>query len=243
MGNIVEIFKSIQGEGPCIGESQLFLRFAGCNLSCKHCDTRYALTVPSKYKKDGGSTSVNEYCDNPLSLTKAMDVVHGYDLSLTTTVSITGGEPLLQAGYLKLLLPLLKKEGHKIYLETNATLPEQLASILQWIDIVSADIKLPSFTGKADIPEEHQEFLKVAKEKDLFVKVVVTDETIMDEISRAVDIVRGVDINIPLIIQPAMKNERPMENQERLLDFHDYAAKRLTTVRLIPQIHKFMGWK
>ncbi|MBI4752776.1 hypothetical protein HY793_00135 [Candidatus Desantisbacteria bacterium] len=72
---------------------------------------------------------------------------------------------------------------------------------------------------------------------------MVTDETIMDEISMAVDIVKGVDINIPLVIQPAMKNGKPMENQEKLLDFYDYAAKRLTTVRLIPQIHKLMGWK
>lgn len=236
-GNIVEIFKSIQGEGLWIGEGQIFLRLAGCNLSCKHCDTDYAILIPQKYKIED-----NNYRNNPVSLAETIETIKGYGSSLTT-VSITGGEPLLQIDYLRTLLPILKREGYKIYLETNATLPKQLASILEWIDIVSADIKLPSFTGEADIPKEHQEFLKIAKEKDLFVKVVVTEETIIDEISMAIDIVRGVNMNIPLIIQPAMNNGKSMENQGRLLDFYDYAAKRLTNVRLIPQIHKLMGWK
>ncbi|MFH1897351.1 MAG: 7-carboxy-7-deazaguanine synthase QueE [Candidatus Desantisbacteria bacterium] len=243
-GNIVEIFKSIQGEGLWIGERQIFLRLAGCNLSCKYCDTGYALEVPQRYKI-GNNTDRDKPCpyhNNPVALTETIEMIKSYGSSLTT-VSITGGEPLLQVDYLRMLLPLLKREGHRIYLETNATLPEQLAEILQWVDIVSADIKLPSFTGEADIPKEHREFLKVAKKKDLFVKVVVTDETIMDEISMAVDIVRDTNKNIPLVIQPAVKNGKPMENQERLLEWNDYAAKRLTNVRLIPQIHKLMGWK
>ena len=44
---IKEIFTSIQGEGPFIGHKQLFVRFCGCNLSCKYCDTDYR-TVDSK---------------------------------------------------------------------------------------------------------------------------------------------------------------------------------------------------
>lgn len=261
-GYIVEIFKSIQGEGLWIGESQIFLRLAGCNLSCKYCDTDYALNVPIQYKIDN-----NKYCNNPITLSETIDIVTGYSSSLTT-VSITGGEPLLQDDYLKMLLPILKKKGYKVYLETNATLPKQLTKILQWVDIVSADIKLPSFTGEDNIPKEHQGFLHVAREKGLFVKVVVTDKTVMDEISMAVDIIKGVDINIPLIIQPDMKNGRfaeeipidfqsqketkingfitmpfPMEGNERLFKFHDYAKARLSNVRLIPQIHKLMGWK
>ncbi|MBU0700236.1 7-carboxy-7-deazaguanine synthase QueE [bacterium] len=235
-GYMVEIFKGIQGEGLWTGEAQIFLRFAGCNLSCRYCDTEYALTIPLRYKKN------DEYYDNPVALVETIDIVKGYGSS-SNTVSITGGEPLLQVGYLKALLPLLKGEGYRIYLETNATLPKQLSKVLKWVDIVAADIKLPSFTGETNIPEEHREFLYAAREKDLFVKVVVTDETVMDEISMAVDIIRGVDMNIPLVIQPAMKNGQFMKNQERLLGFHDYARTRLSIVRLIPQIHKLMGWK
>jgi organic radical activating enzyme len=245
-GYIVEIFKSIQGEGLWIGESQIFLRLAECNLSCKYCDTDYALNVPKQYKIDA-----DKYYNNPVSLSETIDIVKGYG-SFSTTVSITGGEPLLQADYLKMLLPILKRKGYRIYLETNATLPKQLIKILRWVDIVAADIKLPSFTGENNIPKEHWEFLHAARGKNLFVKIVVTDETVMDEIFMAVNIIKDVDINIPLIIQPEKKKTKiksssfvplSMEASKRLLRFHDYARTRLPNVRLLPQIHKLMGWR
>ncbi|MCL5059022.1 MAG: 7-carboxy-7-deazaguanine synthase QueE, partial [Actinobacteria bacterium] len=34
-----EIFSSVQGEGPYVGTRQIFIRFDGCNLSCRYCDT------------------------------------------------------------------------------------------------------------------------------------------------------------------------------------------------------------
>ncbi len=37
---ISEIFKSIQGEGPYQGINQVFVRFFGCNLCCRFCDTK-----------------------------------------------------------------------------------------------------------------------------------------------------------------------------------------------------------
>ena len=40
--NIKEIFFSYQAEGPYIGCPTVFVRFAGCNLSCCYCDTKYA---------------------------------------------------------------------------------------------------------------------------------------------------------------------------------------------------------
>lgn len=38
---INEIFKSIQGEGANLGKEVIFIRFSGCNLSCKWCDTSH----------------------------------------------------------------------------------------------------------------------------------------------------------------------------------------------------------
>ena len=40
--HLVEVFSSFQGEGLYVGQRQLFIRFAGCNLRCRFCDTEAA---------------------------------------------------------------------------------------------------------------------------------------------------------------------------------------------------------
>ena len=39
---VVEIFESINGEGPKAGELAVFIRLKGCNLECSFCDTAWA---------------------------------------------------------------------------------------------------------------------------------------------------------------------------------------------------------
>jgi len=65
------------------------------------------------------------------------------------SVSVTGGEPLLQARRLAALLPLLAQRHQPIYLETNGTLPGGLASVLEWVDHIGMDIKLDSVDHEA----------------------------------------------------------------------------------------------
>lgn len=38
---LVEIFSAIQGEGPYVGERQIFLRLGGCDLRCRFCDSKH----------------------------------------------------------------------------------------------------------------------------------------------------------------------------------------------------------
>ena len=133
---IKEIFESIQGEGPYIGVNQLFIRFSSCNLHCEYCDTDFKTDL-KEYNIEDLLCEINKY-----------ENIH--------SVSLTGGEPLIESDF---LYELLKNVNKKIYLETNGTLYENLKKVIDYIDIVSMDIKLPSTTKMKPHWEEHAKFI------------------------------------------------------------------------------------
>ena len=166
-----EIFASLQGEGLYAGQKQVFVRFAGCNLRCDYCDTPQSWVLSEKQ----AFLSVEQIIAQIGK--KAQGGLKGL------TVSLTGGEPLLYPEFIAELCKELKRAKAIVYLETNATLPEFLQSLLKNIDIISADIKLPSACG-APYWGEHKRFLSIGKTK-AFVKIVLTDKTKPAEISKA----------------------------------------------------------
>lgn len=227
---ITEIFSSIQGEGIFLGARQIFIRFKHCNLACRYCDE--SRTIPAK-----------EY--SPLELmkeVKLLDISDGPHHS----VSLTGGEPLLYANFLKIFLKILKQNRNfKSYLETNGTLPGELSKIIEFVDIVAMDFKLPSSTGERPFWSEHLEFLRMASKKKVFVKAVVTENTTKEDIAKAVEIIKKTRKNISLVLQPATptaKGENDI-NKEKLLGFLEVGLKRMDNIRIIPQIHKILNVK
>ncbi|MDO8580709.1 MAG: 7-carboxy-7-deazaguanine synthase QueE, partial [Candidatus Omnitrophota bacterium] len=147
--NILEIFSSIQGEGKYTGVSQVFVRFFECNMHCVWCDTPHSIGDTTRHYK--------EY--DLESLVKEIDALW---TSAHHSISLTGGEPLLQADVIAQLIPHLKRAGRKVYLETNGILPEALQQVISGIDVVAMDIKLPSSTGCQSYWPEHEAFLKIA---------------------------------------------------------------------------------
>lgn len=236
---VVEIFSSIQGEGPYVGVRQVFLRLPKCNLSCPYCDTETAIPQQFKIETDPGSRDFT-LMENPISTKKLQDVLEIYDLSLHHSLSITGGEPLLWSNELKVLLPLLKEKGLDIYLETNGTLPEELQDVLPWVDIISMDIKLP-YAGQV-FWDLHELFLRISLQKQVFVKIVVNDKNILQDLQRARDLIARVDPSIFTILQPVTKTQGinpPKANQ--LLQWQTFFLQKLNNVRVIPQTHVYMG--
>ncbi|MBQ9245419.1 7-carboxy-7-deazaguanine synthase QueE [bacterium] len=213
---IKEIFESVQGEGPYIGVNQLFIRFSSCNLHCKYCDTDF-------------KTNLKEYSTEEL-----INVINLY--KNIHSVSLTGGEPLLETSFLKEFLPLTDK---KIYLETNGTLYEELKEIINYIDIISMDIKLPSSTAMSDLFEKHKQFIRVAKQKDLFIKIVF-DENITDiEIKNTIDIAK--QDNLLIILQPMMNGNELNIKSDFINEVYYKYINIYNNVRLIPQVHKFIN--
>ncbi len=101
---VVEQFISINGEGRRAGQLALFIRFAGCNLRCEYCDTKWANEKEVAYK---------EYTIEELySMIKESNVKN---------ITLTGGEPLIQPNMDKLLECLRRDDTLRIEIETNGS--------------------------------------------------------------------------------------------------------------------------
>jgi 7-carboxy-7-deazaguanine synthase len=235
---ILETFCSIQGEGKYAGVKQVFVRFAECNLACAWCDEQDKLRASTTPTNDQpGEVAAEEFSVEQVlfNVNELWKNCH--------SVSLTGGEPLLQKDFIRELLPSLQKEGKRIYLDTNGTLVAPLKEIIDGIDIVAMDIKLPSSTRCRPFWSEHEEFLKVALAKnglDIFTKAIIAKDTQKEDITQMVELLARRDVEILLVLQP---NSFDLGDGviDRCLEFQNYCLRYLKDVRVVPQLHKFIN--
>lgn len=111
--DVVEMFPTLQGEGPFAGQPSVFVRLGGCNLACSFCDTEFEDFRPI----------ATEDIVRDVKFMAAEDGARVREL-----VVITGGEPLRQP--IGPLCDALLEEGFSVQIETNGTLwrplPEQV---------------------------------------------------------------------------------------------------------------------
>ncbi len=238
--NLAEIMESIQGEGLLVGSRQIFLRFTGCNLRCAYCDTPASLE-PLPYcrvAKVTGRGDLWEQVPNPFSVEQVLEQLKNYT---SQWISLTGGEPLVWADFIKEMGASLKSKGYKLLLETNGTLYEQLGECLPYIDLISMDYKLASATG-VNCGAKHAQFLNAAGNKPVYIKIVIDARAERVEIEAALGIITNVNPNITLILQPVTPIRAAVSPSiEKLLDFQKICQEKISDVRIIPQIHKMMG--
>jgi pyruvate-formate lyase-activating enzyme len=181
---------------------------------------------------------------NPVTADRLTEIVRAYLDEPHHSVSITGGEPLLQAAFFEQWLPHARALGLKVFLETNGMLPDHLAGLIGLLDYVSMDFKAPTATGVAaeETWRRHREFLRVAAAVNVYGKLVVTPSTMDAELESVVETIAAVDPAIPLILQPVTPFGAEPESvaPSALIRFHAIAARRLREVRVIPQTHKIV---
>jgi 7-carboxy-7-deazaguanine synthase len=236
--SVKEIFYSIQGEGSFVGKPHYFVRFSECNLKCYYCDTDFSVSEVCQVEVIPGR-SVYEFLSNPLS---AADVIAGLDLinvhNENKVISLTGGEPLMQADLLSELIPELKKNGYGIYLETNGTLYQELEKVIDNVDYVSMDLKLQLFQEEGFLAKQ-EAFLKIAQKKDVTVKMVI-DEKMFEQFDRAAELIAAVSPDIPVFIQPVHNSAMKYHDLKKLVV---KGHEKLSNIRLVPQTHKQLNIK
>jgi 7-carboxy-7-deazaguanine synthase len=103
---IIEIYRSIQGESSFAGIPCIFVRLAACNLRCAWCDSEYTFTGGRKMPAEEVEREVAKLAPGGL-------------------VEITGGEPMLQERELLPLMERLLARGYTLLLETSGERPLQ----------------------------------------------------------------------------------------------------------------------
>lgn len=209
---VVETFISINGEGQHAGELALFIRFAGCNLNCNYCDTRWA-NQPDVVYQEMTETEI-----------KALVADSG-----VRNVTLTGGEPLLQPGMYQLLEIVESLPDIRIEIETNGSVDIGPYMTLIRRPAFTLDYKLPGSGMEAGMNTENYRYLT----KEDTVKFVISDKA---DLTRAREIIEQYQLEgrCGIYYSPVFGRIRPAE----IVD--DMIEHRLNGVHMQLQMHKFI---
>ncbi|MGB9120713.1 MAG: radical SAM protein [Candidatus Angelobacter sp.] len=216
---IIEIYRSIQGESSFAGVPCIFVRLAACNLRCSWCDSEYTFTGGSKM-------SAEEVEQEVLKLAPA------------GLVEFTGGEPMLQERELVPLMERLLARGYTLLLETSGERPlERVPRAVHKI----VDVKCPGSGEGGTFSMSNLASLTAADE----VKFVLADRTDY-EFARDFILKHGLDQKVGAVLLSPVFLKSPSQERDTTncqLDPRVLAewilADRLN-VRLGLQIHKFI---
>ena len=152
----IESFGTVDGPGI---RFVLFLQ--GCHLQCKYCHNRDTWDI-----NGGEYKSVDEIIEK-------INRYKNYMLLSSGGVTVTGGEPLLQASFLLELFKKLKENGISTCIDTSGmvVLTDLIKEVLKYTDLVLLDIKhiddekckeLVGFSNKKEL-----EFAKYLSENNI----------------------------------------------------------------------------
>lgn len=182
---VVEIFKSIDGEGIRAGFPVTFIRLAGCNLRCEYCDTTYSYDV-SKAKE----MTISEILASVSSLN-------------CKRITLTGGEPLIHDS-VEGLINILVRRGYEVNIETNGSVDIQPYVNASGNPIITMDYKCPC-SGMED--KMLKSNLLMLRKTDVLKFVVGS----VKDLLRCHEIICCNDIKAQIFISPVFGKIEPKE--------------------------------
>lgn len=209
---VVEIFKSIDGEGIRTGLPVTFIRLFGCNLRCSYCDTKYS------------------YGDAPFKEMKVSEIVNTVEELGIHRITLTGGEPLIHedAGF---LLTALLTKGYEVNVETNGSVD------LTPFIFLHGSTKLNLFytmdyksISSGMYLHNNENNLNLLTEKDVL-KFVVGSLQDLDDMKQVLE---KHDIKARVFVSPVFGQIEPRELVEYVL------ANNLNNVTVQVQLHKII---
>lgn len=249
---VSEVFSAIQGEAALVGERQVFVRLTGCNIRCSYCDQPEALervAGPCRIERTAGRRDWSIEA-SPLRIDRVVEAVGALWSQVPHhSISLTGGEPLLQGRRVERLAERFAGRGWPVMLETNGTLLPPLRRVGPRLAYVSMDLKLRSVDGELVAPSVQARFLAeaLASGATTWVKVVVGPDTDPDELDAAIAVVAAASAArtdpVEVFLQPltpfGTATTAPTPTQ--VLELHERALRIHPRVRVVPQTHKAIG--
>ncbi len=209
---VVEKFISINGEGRCAGELAAFIRFAGCNLNCSYCDTKWA----------------NEK-DAPYEILSEEEIYAYIKEQNVRNVTLTGGEPLIQENIGRLIKLLSKDEELSIEIETNGAVA--LDAFVDTGENVTftLDYKLPGSKMNHKMIMENYDLLRANDT----VKFVVSDREDLDKAREIIEKYNLTD-RVVCYLSSSFGVIKPEDIVNYMMEHH------MNNVRLQLQMHKYI---